>query len=171
MKKLLIITSVILSSIVELYSQGAQIPSVTVKDIDERPFNTSDISNDGNPIIINFWATWCSPCKRELTNIAFLYDDWVEETGVKLIAVSIDDVRNVSKVQPYVDGKEWEYEILLDMNQDFKRAMGVNGIPHTFLVDKSGKIVWQTNTYAEGEEYHLYDLVKKLANGESIEGE
>ena len=156
---------------VSSFGQGSNIPAVMVKDINERPFNTSDISNDGKPIIINFWATWCSPCKRELNNIAELYDDWVEETGVKIIAVSIDDVRNVSKVEPYVDGKEWEYEILLDMNQDFKRAMSVNNIPHTFLVDKDGKIVWQHNSYSEGDEYHLYDLIKKLANGESIEGE
>jgi len=169
MKRILIITSLILSSFIELYGQGAQIPSVMIKDINERPFNTADISNDGKPIIINFWATWCTPCKKELNNIAELYDDWREETGVKIVAVTIDDVRNVSKVEPYVDGKEWEYEILLDMNQDFKRAMSVNSIPHTFLVDKNQKIVWQSNTYVEGEEFHLYEMVKKVANGESIE--
>ena len=171
MKKILIISALILSSFVELYSQGAQIPAVVIKDINERPYNTADISNDGKPIIINFWATWCSPCKRELNNIADIYDEWVEETGVKLIAVTIDDVRNLSKVEPYVDGKECEYEILLDLNQDLKRAMSVNNIPHTFLVDNSGKIVWQHNSYSEGDEFHLYELVKKLANGESIDGE
>jgi thiol-disulfide isomerase/thioredoxin len=167
-KLLFILTGFLLISVFS-YGQGAQIPSVTIKDISERPFNTADISNDGKPIIINFWATWCSPCKRELENIAALYDDWVEETGVKLVAVSIDDVRNVAKVEPYVNGKGWDYEVLLDMNGDFKRAMSVNGIPHTFLVDSKGMIVWQDNNYTEGGEYKLYELVKKLANGESIE--
>lgn len=139
-----------------------------VKDINERPYNTGDISNDGKPIIINFWATWCSPCKRELDNINNLYADWQEETGVKLIAVTIDDARNVSKVEPYVSGKGWEYEILLDINQDLKRAMSVNNIPHTFLIDGQGHIVWQHNSYSEGDEYELYELVKKLARGETI---
>lgn len=151
-----------------IYAQGAQIPAVNIKDLEERPFNTGEISNDGKPIIINFWATWCSPCKRELNNIAEVYDEWIEETGVKLIAVSIDDSRNVSKVGPEVDGKGWEYEVLLDMNQDFKRAMNVNNIPHTFLVDNTGKIVWQHNSYSEGDEDEMFELVKKLAAGESI---
>lgn len=150
------------------FSQGSNIPSVMVKDIDERPFNTSKIENDGKPIIINFWATWCAPCKRELTNIAELYPDWQDETGVKLIAISIDDSRNVAKVEPYVNGEDWDYEILLDVNQDLKRAMSVNSIPHTFLVDANGKIVWQHTSYSEGDEYMIYELVKKLANGESI---
>jgi len=150
-------------------AQDAHVPSVMVKDINERPFNTADISNEGNPIIINFWATWCSPCKRELNNIAELYPDWQDETGVKLIAVSIDDARNVAKVEPYINGKGWDYEILLDINQDLKRAMSVNNIPHTFLVDGDGKIVWQHNSYSEGDEFELYEVVKKVASGESIE--
>lgn len=149
-------------------AQETKIPAVIVKDIDERPYNTGDIENDGKPIIINFWATWCSPCKRELENIAALYADWQDETGVKLIAVSIDDARNVSKVEPYINGKGWEYEVLLDMNQDLKRAMSVNNIPHTFLIDGSGNIVWQHNSYSEGDEFELYELVQKLSRGESI---
>ena len=104
------------------YTQ-TKIPSVDVKTLDNQTYNTSQISNDGKPMVISFWATWCSPCKRELNNIADLYDDWVEETGVKLVAVSIDDSRNTSKVAPYVNGQSWEYQVLLDPNYDFKRAM------------------------------------------------
>mgnify|MGYP006186462195 CR=1 FL=1 len=119
-------------------SFGQKIPAVNVKTIDNQNFNTEKITNDGKPIIISFWATWCSPCKRELNNIAEVYPDWVEETGVKLIAVSIDDARNMAKVAPYVNGQGWEYEIYLDPNYDFKRAMNVNNVPHTFLIDGKG---------------------------------
>lgn len=167
MKHLLFLIGLSVMSLVT-YSQSRSIPAVDIKNIQQEPFNTADLNNDGKPIIINFWATWCSPCKRELNNILDLYPDWQEETGVQLVAVSIDDARNVSKVAPYVNGKGWEYLVLLDPNGDFKRAMNVNNVPHTFLVDGNGQIVWQHNSYSEGDEYELYELVKKLASGESI---
>ncbi len=150
-------------------SRKTHIPSVEVQKLDGTKFNTGEIENDGNPIIINFWATWCSPCKRELNNIAEMYDEWQEETGVKIVAISIDDTRNVAKVAPYVNGKSWDYEVYLDPNGDFKRALGVNNVPHTFLVNGAGEIVWQHNSYSEGDEYELFELVQKLSEGKSID--
>ncbi|MGB0402762.1 MAG: TlpA family protein disulfide reductase [Salibacteraceae bacterium] len=145
------------------------IPTVSLLEMDgTTSFSTSNLSNDGKPMIINFWATWCSPCKRELNNIAEVYDDWVDETGVKIVAISVDDARNMQKVKPYVNGQAWDYEVYIDINGDFKRALGVNNVPHTFLVNGEGKIVWQHNSYSEGDEEELYELVQKLANGESI---
>jgi len=149
--------------------QADKIPSADVNKLDGTSFNTANIKNDGKPIIINFWATWCSPCKRELNNIAEMYEMWQEETGVKLVAMSIDDARNMAKVAPYVNGKGWEYDVYIDPNGDFKRAMGVNNVPHTFLVDGDGNIVWQHNSYVEGDEYELFELVKKLSEGEKID--
>jgi thiol-disulfide isomerase/thioredoxin len=147
---------------------GRKIPAVEVKKLDGTNFNTKEISNNGKPIIISFWATWCTPCKKELNTIHDIYDDWKAETGVKLVAVSIDDARNIQKVAPYVNGRNWEYEIYLDPNQDFKRAMNVNNIPHTFLLNGNGEVVYQHNSYAEGDEIKLYELVKKVAKGEPI---
>ena len=167
MKNILTALLITFSLSVVAQNQG-KVPSVDIKTMDYKTFNTGDISNNGKPVVINFWATWCSPCKRELNNIAEMYEDWVDETGVKLVAVSIDDSRNMGKVAPYVNGKLWEYDVLLDPNGDLKRAMGVNNVPHTFLVDGKGNIVWQHNSYSEGDEYELYELIKKLSAGESI---
>lgn len=139
-----------------------KVPSSNVKDLNGATINTSSFDNDGKPMIINFWATWCMPCKRELNNIAEVYIDWVEETGVKLIAISIDDARSESRVIPYVNGADWDYEVYIDSNADFKRAMNVNNVPHTFLVDGSGNVVWQHNNYAPGDEDELYEQVKAL---------
>ncbi|HRY98688.1 MAG TPA: TlpA disulfide reductase family protein [Bacteroidales bacterium] len=149
---------------------GKKLPSVDVKDLDGKTVNTATLNNEGSPMIISFWALWCKPCIQELTTIADVYADWQAETGVKLVAVSIDDSRSSSRVGPTVNGKGWEYEVLLDQNGDFKRAMNVNMIPHTFLVNAKGEIVWQHTSFSEGSELQLIELVRKLKRGEDISG-
>jgi cytochrome c biogenesis protein CcmG/thiol:disulfide interchange protein DsbE len=147
---------------------GGKIPSATLKKLDGSKVNSNTFSNNGKPMVISFWATWCKPCKKELDAISENYAEWQKETGVKLIAISIDDARSSSKVLPDVKAKGWEYEVYLDENQDFKRAMNVNNVPHTFLLDANGEIVWSHNSYAEGDEDILYENIKKLIKGEKI---
>jgi len=143
--------------------QNSSIPSVDLKTIDGKKFNTSQIQNDGKPIIIDFWATWCKPCIMELNSIAEKYDEWQKETGVVLYAVSIDDSKSVSRVAPFVNTKGWDFIVLLDPNSDFKRAMNVINIPHIFIIDGNGKIVEQYTTYAEGNENKIYETLKKIS--------
>ena len=141
----------------------SQLPNINLKDLNGVTKNLSKFSNNGNPIIISFWATWCKPCKAELNTIAEEYDDWTDETGVKLIAVSIDDARSSTRVEPYINAQGWEYLVLLDPNGDLKRAMNVNNVPHTFLVDGNGKIVWDHNNYSPGDEEELYEELVKIS--------
>jgi thiol-disulfide isomerase/thioredoxin len=139
-----------------------KLPNVVLKDINGKSVNLSEITNDGKPFVINFWATWCAPCKRELNTISDLYEDWQKDTGVKIYAISIDDQRTVDKVKPYVSAQGWEYEVLFDTNGDLKRALGVNNVPFTFLVDGKGNIVWKHNNYNPGDEEELYKQIEKL---------
>lgn len=162
MKNLFILSLSVLLLAAFTADVNKKVPSVKLTDMNGRTINTGELENEGNPIVISFWATWCSPCKRELNTIAEVYDDWIDETGVKLIAVSIDDQRTKSRVKTYVNGTGWDYDILLDPNSDFKRAMGVNNVPHTFLVDGEGNIVWQHNNYSPGDEEELYEEILKL---------
>ena len=158
MKKLIFIVNFLLISSLLI----GQLPSVNIKDMEGNSLNFSKISNNGKPMIISFWATWCKPCKAELNTIAEEYDDWVDETGVKLVAVSIDDARSSSRVEPYVNAQGWEYLVLMDPNSDLRRAMGVNNVPHTFLVNGAGKIVWDHNNYSPGDEEELYEKLIHL---------
>lgn len=174
MKKL-IFTTLLVFVVSFTYSQESNTPKTTplpcidVKTIDGKSFNTKDIQNDGKPVIICFFATWCKPCMVELKSIAEVYDDWKDETGVKIYAVSIDDSRSSSKVLPLVNGNAWDYEVLLDENQNLKRAMNVNDIPHTFVLNKNNEIVWQHASYAPGVENEYIDVVKKLLQEEKEE--
>ena len=140
----------------------AQIPSVTLKDINGKTVRTDTLSNNGKPIIIDFFATWCKPCNRELSAISEVYEDWQEETCFKLIAVSIDQAQNINKVKPLVDSHGWEYDVLLDPNSDLKRALGVQTIPYTIIVDGKGNIVYRHNGYVEGAEEELIEKVREL---------
>jgi cytochrome c biogenesis protein CcmG/thiol:disulfide interchange protein DsbE len=170
MKQLALIIFIVASSCILSLAQKQDyvIPSVEIKKLDGSTFNTENIKNDGKPMIIDFWATWCSPCKAELNAIAEDYADWQKETGVVLYAISIDDARNVDKVAPYVNGKGWEYQVLLDVNGDFKRAMNVNNVPHVFVINGNREVVYQQNSAAPGDDKKLYEIVKKLAKGEKI---
>jgi len=168
---LLLLTLMIVAS--SAFPQGTitkarQLPAIDIKNVQGNPFNTSKITNEGKPIIISFWATWCKPCIKELTTISDVYPDWQKETGVKLYAISIDDARSSSQVGPLANGKDWDYEVLLDQNGDFKRAMNVGLIPHTFVINGKGEIVWQHTSFSEGAELDLINIVRKVANGEEI---
>ena len=100
------LTSILFCATVVL-AQEKSLPNIDVKTLQGKTINIQDLENDGNPMVISFWATWCKPCKKELNTIAEVYDDWQEETGVKLIAISIDDTRSMSKVAPYVNSSDW----------------------------------------------------------------
>lgn len=140
------------------------IPNVELKDINGNSFNTSEISNDGKPIIIDFWATWCKPCIKGLMILEESYEEWQEETGVKIYIVSIDDSRSSSKVAPFVNGKGWEFITLLDPNSDFKRAMGVVDVPHTFILDGDKNIIYEHTAFTEGDEDEYYEILLELAS-------
>ena len=161
MKKIIISALTLFISLIS-YSQSRILPSINVGTLDGNSINIKEIENNNNPIVISFWATWCKPCKKELNNIAEVYEDWQDETNVKLVAISIDDSRSMSKVGPYINASDWEYDIFLDPNGELKRAMGVSTVPHTFLLNGKKEIVWQHRGYVDGDEDKLFSEIKKL---------
>jgi peroxiredoxin len=138
-----------------------KLPAVTLRDLNGKPVNTASLAQSGAPTLICFWATWCSPCKRELNAYMEHYAEWQKRTGVRIVAVSIDDARSSSRVAPYVSSVDWDCQVLLDPNKDFARAMQVINVPHTFLVDGKGQIVWQHNNYADGDEDEVFQQLLK----------
>lgn len=143
---------------------SAALPSVKLKDLKGRTVDTATLNNAGKPMIISFFAGWCKPCKRELNAINEVYDDWRDETGVKLIAISIDKAQDASKVKPFVDAEGWDYEILLDPNSDFMRTMGIQQIPHLLIIDGNGKVVESRSGYTDGSEGHIITKLREITS-------
>lgn len=162
MRNLIFIVLAIIVPVIGISQDVLQrLPEFELKDIYGKVVKINDLTANG-PVIISFWATWCAPCKKELEAIHEVYIDWQEETNVTLVAVSIDDEKTKARVPAYVNGKGWDYVVLLDPNGDFKRTMGVNIVPHTFLIDKEGNIVYTHNSYSPGDEDKLYQEILKL---------
>ncbi len=142
------------SKVKEVFTKK-ELPNINLKNTKGKEVNVADYGKNERLTVISFWATWCSPCKKELNNISYLYEDWQEDFNVELIAISTDDVRNSSKVKAYSDGQGWPYEVLLDTNEDLKRMLNFQSVPYTLLVDKTGRIVYSHTGYVEGDEYIL----------------
>ena len=141
----------------------AQIPAVTVENSKGETFNTKTLLKEGTPMIISFWSTSCKPCIRELDAIYDALPDWLEEARFKVVAVSTDDSRLLAKAKSFAEGRGWgEYfTLLFDKNQDFMRAMNVSVVPHVFVVDAAGKIIYSHTSYVPGNEVELFKAIKK----------
>lgn len=144
-------------------AQG-RLPKITLKDIEGRTIQMDTLSNNGKPFMIAFFATWCKPCNRELKTIDELYDEWRQETGVRIIAVAVDEGQNINKVKPLVDQNGWRYDVLLDPNSELRQALNIQMIPYTILFDGQGNIVYKHNGYTDGAEIELYEKIKALGS-------
>ena len=160
MKKFFLVCS--LASFVISNSQS-DLPNVNLKTLTGKSTSIKKIAQKNELIIISLWATWCVPCKNELDAVAEVYDEWVSETDVVYYAVSIDDSRTSKRIKPMVNGKDWEFEILLDENSDLKRAFGVSTVPYTTII-KNSRIVYKHTGYTPGYEDELYNQLLKFSN-------
>lgn len=143
------------------FAQDA-LPSINVTTLEGDLTTLTKAAESDGPVVISLWATWCVPCLKELDAISDLYEDWQDETNVKLIAISVDDSRTVKRVKPLINGKGWDYTILLDTNNDVKRALGAATVPLTLIV-KDGKIVYRHSGYSPGTENELYKKIQEYA--------
>lgn len=159
MKNKINLTALILLLTLTINAQGV-LPDTQIKTLEGDLVDLKTLSEKNDLIVVSLWATWCIPCKNELDAISYVYQDWQEETNVILYAISIDDSRTVKRVKPMINGKDWDYEILLDTNNDLKRALGASIVPLTLLI-KNGEIVYRHSGYTPGAEDDLYEEIKK----------
>lgn len=136
-------------------------PDANLKSLDGKAVNLNTGFAKNKLTVISFWATWCSPCKKELDAIHHLYPEW-KKLGIEMVAITIDDAQALNKVKPLVSQKSWQFTILSDQNKDMLRALNFQSIPQTFIVDPSGTILYTHNGYAPGDEFELENKLKSL---------
>ena len=158
MKKLLTTIAFIFS--ISVNSQST-LPNISLNYLDGNEINIQAISDNDKIAVVSLWATWCVPCIKELDAISEYYEEWKEEVDFDLYAISTDDSRTINRVNSMVNGKGWEYTVLLDSNNELQRALGASTIPLTLIV-KNNKIVYRHSGYSAGVEFELFDKIKEL---------
>lgn len=141
------------------------LPDTKISNLDGEKVSIADYAENGKITVFSFWATWCAPCKKELNNIAEIYEDWQDLYDVEVVAISVDNQRSAPKVKTYVNGVAWEYDVLIDTNQDLQRALNFQTVPFTMVVNKEGEITYRHTGYVEGDEYELEEHLEELAEG------
>ena len=144
-------------------SASAQtLPDVKVENQEGKVISIREVV-DGTPMIISFWSTTCKPGIMELNAINESLYEWLDEVDMKVVAVSVDDARTLSRARAMTQGQGWDdYTCVYDKNQDLKRAMNVSLTPHTFIVDGKGNIVYSHSGYTPGSEQELFEKIKAL---------
>lgn len=155
--------TILITLSISFYSLAQDVlPKMQLETLDGDDISLQSISENDQLVIISLWATWCVPCKNELDAINEVYEDWVAETNVKLYAISVDDSRTVKRVRPLINGKGWEFDVLLDTNSDLKRQLNAPTIPVTLLV-RNNEILFRHSGYTPGSEDVLFEKIKEFS--------
>lgn len=153
---------------IQAHAQQNSLPKILLRKPDGSKIYASEISNNGKPFIISFWATWCKFCIVELNTVSNLYGKWREETGLKLIAISTDQESNEGFIKSFVEKKKWPYEVYIDYKKALSQYFKIQEVPHTMIIDSVGQVLWQKIGFNPGDEAEIIQAYRQITSPNSI---
>ena len=135
-------------------------PDFQLRNLDNQPVKLSDYR--GKVVLLDFWATWCGPCKVAMPHLQKLYTE-LEDQGFVVLSISIDEARTASKVKPYIKSKRYTFPVVLDRETTAITLYNPQKIlPYAVLIDREGQIVWRHSGYVPGDEKEIEERVRAL---------
>ncbi len=154
---------------VNSFAEGGKVPSLKMRDLKGKTFNIQDLCKKG-PLVIDFWATWCSPCKAELPKLKEIYNKYKDQ-NLTILAISEDGAKELSKVKQFVRSKKFPFVIAIDKNKTIMKKFNAKAMPTTILVAKGGEIISAHAGYVSGDEKKLEKEIEELLNEANKIGE
>ncbi|SVA19033.1 uncharacterized protein METZ01_LOCUS71887, partial [marine metagenome] len=158
-----IIVSLFLLSI---SSAQDRVPNLRLKMLNGKYAKLYDFLKDG-PMIIDFWATWCEPCKKQMRYLD-LFHNHFKKLGFKVLTVNTDTPKSMSKVKPYVRTKGFEFNVAVDPNSQIKKKLKIQQMPTTIIVDQDGTVVYRHKGYVPGDEVGILKAITQLLDKKGI---
>ena len=143
----------------ESYSQKVQ-TSLRLNRVDGKKVQLKKYLDSG-PILVNFWATWCGPCKKEMIHLD-RFSRQYKKNNFSVLSISIDTQRSLSEVKRYVRSKKYDFEVFIDPNQQIFKKLNGNIMPTNLLIDKNGQVVWMHYGYMPGDEVVMEQEIARL---------
>ena len=159
-KSILIIAVAFIASQFMLNAQNATVPSIDLYTLDGNKINSSEILNGQQPTILIFWKTNDKDCCNQISSMIEAHKEILEDDNVRLVCVCIDCIGKTSHIKPFVYGRNWEVEVYIDKNGDFKRAMNIADTPLTIVYNTDRKVVCNYLGYCAGTEEMLCEKLK-----------
>lgn len=142
------------------------VPDFRLSNVDGKRVTFGDLAEEYELMALVFWDSSCAPCKNELVEINKFAGDY---DGFGVVAVSTDSARTSSEVKPYVKGQGFKFVVLLDVDGELVKALGVPGNPYALLVTAEGDVIWEHSGYRKGDEKKMEKEIEKyFATGEPV---
>jgi peroxiredoxin len=151
-------------------ASAGQTPQFTLDDLDGKRVRFADLRGEG-PVLIDFWATWCKPCLRELPHIERLFQAYRSQ-GLQVIAIAEDETRSLPKVKSYIKTHGFTFPVLLDPNQRVLRDFRGTNCPYLVVISPTGEVVYLHSGYRDGDEKELAEVIARViaSHGQSAVG-